>query len=323
VMVAGTEVNSAGVGTIMVAQLSETGMDWVYTTGANSGAVFSTDSSPSGATAMAVRFVAPADLGDGVLDCDPVLLLVDRDGNQGFARCASLAGDGFPAFDGVAIDDAGDVLASGFPGATFDVGEGLTTIDSTFGASILFKMSGADGATRWVTTFRTTYARSLDTDAANRIYTMGHVPSFSDMTLFAGDRVTGCAFDETYDHHLTVMEADGSRLRSSFFGNDGFGAAHADGRVYFVTGTNDREVVPGIASAGPAVLVAVDPDGSVAFVQDLAADAGGDFQASRAVVDGLGNVYVPGQLRGAITLEGGGSVSTPARYNPVMLQFAP
>lgn len=319
--VAGTSVNAAAAKTLLVARVSATGADWTASFGNAEATPQAAAVDPQDGAVFGLAYEAPVDLGGGIRDCSLVFLRIDQTGKRLFDRCMSSLKPGFFKLDGLAIDAAGDMIASGFPLGPVDVGTGPVSVDSSGGASILFKMSGTDGTTQWSTVFRGNYSRQIGTDTKNNILTIGHVPNYNDETLLSDDSVKGCSREDVYDYHLTTLDAAGKRVRTVFF-SDARGVAFSpDGHTYVIAPGDGTPFAPGLDPPTKQQLVALDPEGGVRFLQDLAADGSGNLGTPALALDGLGNLYVLAGLMGTLSLENGKGTTVPSGFGAALVRF--
>ncbi|MEM9692511.1 MAG: hypothetical protein AAGA56_08205 [Myxococcota bacterium] len=317
VTVGTTTYNETGASTLLLLHIGSEGVIWSATFGAAVPTDFVMRANAAGRTAFALRYDAAVDLGGGARDCTNVVLAVDADGGRQFDRCAAV-GEEFPLVEGIDITDDGDVVLSAFPPAEYDVGLGPMSIDSSRGASVLFRMDGLTGATEWATVFSGAYAQHPTVDPMGRIHVAGNVPGLVPDVALGRAPLGECAVDPGFAHHVTQLSPEGDWVRSTFVGDRGPMSATADGRLYIVPGGVDA-FAPGLPSMSRQRVVAFDADGAIAWQQTFPEDS---VQLRVSMVDGGDRPFVLMGLNGTLSLEGGESV-TGEGFAPFIASLTP
>ncbi len=268
-----------------------------------------------------------------------------QENNATWARSVN-AGSSNSTFYSVAVDGSGNVYAAGYidGNGTYTFGNGVSVqATNDLGNNIVLVKYAPDGTAQWARSvsapsFHSAFT-SVAVDGSGNVYAAGFIYGSYTYTYTFGNGVSVQATNSSGNTIVLVKYApDGNAQwarsvsgpnKSSFYSVavDGSGDVYAAG---FIEGTGTYTFGTGVSAKGTyygynTVLVKYDPNGTAQWARSVSEGSSNSTFYSVAV-DGAGNVYAAGSIRGTGTYTFGTGVSANGTYsydNIVLVKYAP
>lgn len=226
---------------------------------------------------------------------DLLLVKLDDDGTELWSR--QLGGPGLQAGNGVVVDSENNVIVAGNSSGPFEGGMAFGGNDA-----IVVKLDG-DGAILWTAQIGgegSDVAHDVTVDADDNVYIVGLAENAYDQQEHLGDR----------DMVVTKLDAAGVTLWSAQFGTSDFDDAYgiavdAEGMIYVSGHSRGNLGDKVVAGAEDLSVVALDPEGEVAWVELIGSPTDELFRS--IAVGPMGEIYASGYTRGDLDGSNAGS----------------
>jgi hypothetical protein len=205
---------------------------------------------------------------------------------------------------GLRVDEQGNATFTGFCLNGFNIGGAATNVTGVFVIRV-----DRFGNLVWATHDGndSTQGHTVTCDSSGNTYVLGTLSQESTSPkILCGMSLTGRVFLAKYDNH-------GQGLWAVSLASKGFGSSvdpveitsDLDGNTYWTAQTSGTVIFAQtnvVTSPYGGLLVKTDPFGTVQWVRACRADSPGSSPFGKPAADRHGNVYVPGSIRGALSL---------------------
>ncbi|MCA9666056.1 MAG: hypothetical protein KC503_10725 [Myxococcales bacterium] len=258
--------------------------------------------------------------GGSEIDCDVSQLVIDKAGAIAHSRCITKARGSIISLEGFAVDAAGDVTVGGFPGASYDLGFGVRTIDASTGGSVIVKVA-YDGTPKWEQRSTGAYLRVRGALSGDRVVVVGHVPQWGARSFaLAGDQFPdNCS--GAFDRHISVLDANGKRLSTVMHGGtlDNVFVGAQDSLLLVLQPT--APFLPGNAATRYS---AARVDGSkLSWLQDIEQSGATSFAMTARSADETGRMLLAGFIKGRLAIDKGDVVDHGTNTGDFVLLIGP
>lgn len=262
----------------------------------------------AGEVAIGGSFLGSIDFGDFFLGDptgnDAFVAKLDADGHPLWAR--KLGGQGDQFVDNIAIDDLGNIIATGSFEGTIDVGGESLTADGFDSFVVKFTTQGDLLWARAIGGIQSQIIKSIAVDAGGDIVVVGFFDGTAD---FGGKQIKSAG---NFDAFVSKLDPAGNLLWATAFGDtaeqratavgiDGAGAVLVTGdfigKIDFGAGPSQ------FASSKSAFLAKLDPDGVTIWAQTFV--SGTSEKPTALAVDAAGSSVIAGEFSGTIDFGAG------------------
>jgi hypothetical protein len=233
------------------------------------------------------------------------------DGSGNVLWVQSGGGTGYDQATAIAVDNLGNVIASGQFQSTAQFGS--TTLTSAGSSDAFVVKYSSTGAVQWARSAggpSSDTAAGVATDTAGNVFVTGR---FAGAASFSGTNLTSAG---SYDAYLEKLDGSGNLLWVHSYGGTGFDQATAVavdslGNAYFTGQASGTATLAtktlSMPSSGDGFIAEVNPSGSLTWAVNLGSSMSGS--GNSIAIDSSGTITVAGQYQGSVNFPASSGVA--------------